>query len=321
MVNEYAKSGVDLDKLREYHSLISSRLSSQGLPIGIGHYAGAVRFGDGYIVMHVDGVGTKTLLALRTGIIEPTGVDCVAMNVNDVVCVGARPIALVDYLALERPMDEVVERVIIGLRQGADETGIPIVGGETAIMPGVVRGYDLSCSVVGIARELKIGDDVRPGDVVLGLASNGLHANGYSLVRRLIDEGRLRLEEWAEELMKPTRIYSNSILSVIDKIKAAAHITGGSFTKLRRITNYRITIRLPEPPEIFKAIERAGVSHEEMHRVFNMGIGMVIFVSRENVEEVVRVLSGRGEEVIELGRVEEGQGIKVITYRNEVLHL
>jgi phosphoribosylformylglycinamidine cyclo-ligase len=319
-VSEYSKSGVDLNKLRSYHSFISSYLSSSNLPIKIGHYAGAVKLGDKYIVMHVDGVGTKTLLALKTGIIEPTGVDCVAMNVNDIACVGAKPIALVDYLALEKPMDDVVEKVVRGLKHGAEESQTIIVGGETAIMPGVITGYDLSCSVVGVADKLKTGQDVKPGDVILGLASNGIHSNGYSLVRKLIDEGKIRLEKWADELLKPTKIYSNSVLSVLDKIKAAAHITGGSFTKLRRITNYRISIRLPDPPEVFKVIENSGVSHEEMHKVFNMGVGMVLFVSKENVEEIIKTLEGK-EKVIELGKVEEGEGIKITTYKGQVLNL
>ena len=319
-MSEYSKSGVDLNKLRSYHSFISSYLSSSNLPIKIGHYAGAVKLGDKYIVMHVDGVGTKTLLALKTGIIEPTGVDCVAMNVNDIACVGAKPIALVDYLALEKPMDDVVEKVVRGLKHGAEESQAIIVGGETAIMPGVITGYDLSCSVVGVADKLKTGQDVKPGDVILGLASNGIHSNGYSLVRKLIDEGKIRLEKWADELLKPTKIYSNSVLSVLDKIKAAAHITGGSFTKLRRITNYRISIRLPDPPEVFKVIENSGVSHEEMHKVFNMGVGMVLFVSKENVEEILKTLEGK-EKVMELGKVEEGEGIKITTYKGQVLNL
>lgn len=319
-MSEYSKSGVDLNKLRSYHSFISSYLSSSDLPIKIGHYAGAIKLGDKYIVMHVDGVGTKTLLALKTGIIEPTGIDCVAMNVNDIACVGAKPIALVDYLALEKPMDDVVEKVLRGLKHGAEESQAIIVGGETAIMPGVITGYDLSCSVVGVADKLKTGQDVKPGDVILGLASNGIHSNGYSLVRKLIDEGKISLEKWADELLKPTKIYSNSVLSILDKIKAAAHITGGSFTKLRRITNYRISIRLPDPPEVFKVIENGGVSHEEMHKVFNMGIGMVLFVSKENVEEIIKTLEGK-EKVMELGKVEEGEGIKITTYRGQVLNL
>jgi phosphoribosylformylglycinamidine cyclo-ligase len=320
MVSEYKKAGVDLDKLRSYHSMISKELSSPSLSIGIGHYGGGIRLGDKHLIMHVDGVGTKTVLALKTGIIEPTGIDCVAMNVNDIVCVGAKPIALVDYLALEKPMDDVVQKVIKGLKEGAKEANVEIVGGETAVMPGVITGYDLSCTVVGIAEKLKTGEDVKPGDVIIGLASNGVHANGYSLIRRLIDEGKLSLKDWGEELMKPTRIYSNSVLEVIDKIKSAAHITGGAFSKLRRITKYKIELEMPDPPDIFKAIEKAGVPHEEMYKVYNMGIGMILFLDREYKDEVISILRKK-EIVYELGRVEEGEGIKITTYKNVVLYV
>jgi len=300
--------------------MISKELSSPSLSIGIGHYGGGIRLGDKHLIMHVDGVGTKTVLALKTGIIEPTGIDCVAMNVNDIVCVGAKPIALVDYLALEKPMDDVVQKVIKGLKEGAKEANVEIVGGETAVMPGVITGYDLSCTVVGIAEKLKTGEDVKPGDVIIGLASNGVHANGYSLIRRLIDEGKLSLKDWGEELMKPTRIYSNSVLEVIDKIKSAAHITGGAFSKLRRITKYKIDLEMPDPPDIFKAIEKAGVPHEEMYKVYNMGIGMILFLDREYKDEVISILRKK-EIVYELGRVEEGEGIKITTYKNVILYV
>ncbi|MCG2909138.1 MAG: AIR synthase-related protein, partial [Stygiolobus sp.] len=151
-------------------------------------------------------------------------------------------------------------------------------------------------------------------------ASNGVHANGYSLIRRLIDEGKLSLKDWGEELMKPTRIYSNSVLEVIDKIKSAAHITGGAFSKLRRITKYKIDLEMPDPPDIFKAIEKAGVPHEEMYKVYNMGIGMILFLDREYKDEVISILRKK-EIVYELGRVEEGEGIKITTYKNVVLYV
>ncbi|AHC51829.1 phosphoribosylaminoimidazole synthetase [Sulfolobus acidocaldarius SUSAZ] len=321
MVSEYSKSGVNLDKLKQYHNFIANYLGSTKLEVGIGHYAGVIKFDNKYLAMHVDGVGTKTLLALKTGIIEPTGVDCIAMNVNDIVCVGARPIAVVDYLALEGEMDDVIQKVMKGLKAGAEEAEVSIIGGETAIMPGVIKGYDLSCSAIGIADTLKTGEDVRPGDVILGLASNGVHSNGYSLIRKLIDEGKLRLDEWAEELMKPTKIYVKSVLSVKDKIKAVAHITGGSFSKLRRITKFGISLKMPEPLDIFKTIESAGVSHEEMYKVFNMGVGMVIFVDKKLKDDVIDILAKRNDVVYELGIVTEGNGIKISTYKNSIVYL
>ncbi|MEM0374359.1 MAG: phosphoribosylformylglycinamidine cyclo-ligase [Sulfolobaceae archaeon] len=320
-MSEYKKAGVDLDKLREYHDIIKSKITSiySKTILGAGHYAGVLELGGIKLALHVDGVGTKTELALKTGIVKPIGIDCVAMNVNDLLCVGATPIAILDYIALEKPMDYVIREIIDGLMEGARESNVEIVGGETAIMPGVIKGFDIACTGIGIVKELKVGDQVKPGDIVLGLESNGVHANGFSLIRRLISEGRLDLESWKDELLKPTKIYVK-VLEVIDKIKGLAHITGGSFLKIKRITNYKVVLNLPEPPEIFKAIENAGVSHEEMHRVFNMGIGMVVFVSPNLEKEVIKVLSNYFN-VYKLGIVEDGSGIIIKSYKNLILRL
>ncbi|MCI2414359.1 MAG: phosphoribosylformylglycinamidine cyclo-ligase [Candidatus Aramenus sp.] len=322
MVTKYSDAGVDIGKQRELHSKIAEMILStyKNTVVGAGHYSGVVRVGTQNIAIHVDGVGTKTVLSLKTGIYEPIGVDCVAMNVNDLVSVGARPVALVDYLALERPMEDVVEQLIKGLVKGAKESDAEVVGGETAIMQGVVNGYDIACTAIGVVDSPKLGNEVRPGDVVLGLGSNGVHANGFSLVRKLIDEGKLSLKDWGEELMKPTKIYVKEILAVLDKVKAVAHVTGGSFTKLRRVTKYGLELRMPEPQEVFKEIEKAGVPHDEMYRVFNMGVGMVVFTDIENAEVLKNFLS-RYHEVFELGKVTEGDKIKIITYKNEILYL
>jgi len=320
-MSEYKKAGVDLDKLREYHELIGKTVSSthHRTLLGIGHYSSVLEIGNVKLAFHVDGVGTKTELALVTGIIEPIGIDCVAMNVNDLLCVGAEPIAILDYLALEKPMDDVVERVIKGLVLGAKEANVEIIGGETAIMPGVIKGFDIACTGIGIVKQLKVGKDVVPGDIVLGLESNGVHANGFSLIRKLIVEKKLDLDSWKDELLKPTKIYVK-VLEVLDKIKALAHITGGSFSKIKRITKFKVSITLPEPPEIFKVIENAGVPHAEMHRVFNMGIGMVLFVSSEQEKEVIKSLSNYFN-VYKLGIVEEGSGIKIKTYKGLILEI
>ncbi|MEM0264186.1 MAG: AIR synthase related protein, partial [Saccharolobus sp.] len=177
---EYKKSGVDLDKLKSYHNTISNVISStyKNTLVGAGHYAGVIKIGNLKIAIHTDGVGTKTLLALKANLVKVVGIDCVAMNVNDLICIGARPIALVDYLALEKPMDDVVSEVMKGLIEGAKESDVEIVGGETALMPDVIRGFDLSCTAIGIVENLKTGDEIRPGDYILGLESNGIHANG-----------------------------------------------------------------------------------------------------------------------------------------------
>lgn len=321
-MSEYSKAGVDLDKLHSYHKSIAREISRtyRSTLLGAGHYSGVIQLNGLKIAIHTDGVGTKTILALQTGMIEPVGIDCVAMNVNDLISIGAKPVALVDYLALERPMDEVVSKVISGLVKGAEEAGIEIVGGETAIMPGVINGFDLACTAIGTVDKIKDGRDVRPGDVVLGLKSNGIHANGYSLVRKLIAEGKLSLDSWKDELLKPTRIYVKPVLEVLDKIKAAAHITGGSFAKLKRITNYKIELKLPEPPEIFKELEKCGISHEEMHKVFNMGIGMVLFTSPTYKDEVMKIVQ-KYVDVYEIGKISEGSGITILTYKNVFLYV
>ncbi|MEM3939978.1 MAG: phosphoribosylformylglycinamidine cyclo-ligase [Saccharolobus sp.] len=319
---EYKKSGVDLDKLKSYHNIISNVISStyKNTLVGAGHYAGVIKIGNLKIAIHTDGVGTKTLLALKANLVKVVGIDCVAMNVNDLICIGARPIALVDYLALEKPMDDVVSEVMKGLTEGAKESDVEIVGGETALMPDVIRGFDLSCTAIGIVENLKTGDEIRPGDYILGLESNGIHANGYSLVRKLIDEGKISLDDYKNELLAPTRIYVRPVLEIIDKIKGAAHITGGTFSKLKRLTNYKLVLDMPDPPEIFNVIERSGVPHEEMYKVFNMGIGMILFVSEEFVNEVKSKLKNYVN-VYELGRVYEGKGIVIRTYKNVILNI
>jgi phosphoribosylformylglycinamidine cyclo-ligase len=322
-LSEYKRAGVDLDKLKEYHIKISSLISStyKNVLLGAGHYAGVIEIQGLKLALHIDGIGTKTELALKTGILEPIGIDCIAMNVNDLACIGAKPIAIVDYLALEKPMDDIVEKVIEGMIKAAKEAEVTIIGGETAIMPDVIKGFDLACAALGIVIDkIKAGNDILPGDVVIGIESNGLHSNGYSLIRKLIKEGKLDLEKWKYELLKPTRIYSNTILNVIKYIKAAAHITGGAFTKLRRLTNYKIKIDAPEPPEIFKEIEKAGVPHEEMYKVFNMGIGMIVITSPEYSEDVKKIIS-KNFKVYELGRVIDGKGIEIKTYKGIILHL
>ncbi|MGC9106297.1 MAG: phosphoribosylformylglycinamidine cyclo-ligase, partial [Thermoprotei archaeon] len=288
--------------------------------VGVGHYANAVKLGDYYLSIHVDGVVTKTPLALQTGIIEPVAQDCLAMNTNDLACVGSKPLIAVDYLALERPNDELVSRVMKGLKEAAERAEVLILGGETAVMPGVITGFDLACTVVGVSEKLIVGSEVKPGDVIIGLRSSGPHSNGYSLIRRLINEGKLSLKDYAEDLMKPTKFYHKAVLSVIDKVKGAAHITGGAYTKVTRVTKHKVRLELPEPPEVFKAIERAGVPEDEMYRVFNMGIGMLLFVAKEDLDEVMRELK-KWDEPLVVGRVEEGEGVYVTIYRGNTYRL
>ncbi|NON62807.1 phosphoribosylformylglycinamidine cyclo-ligase [Acidianus sp. RZ1] len=323
MVSEYSRSGVDLDKVKRIHDEISKTISSTytRTVLGAGHYSGVIEVNGIKLALHTDGVGTKTILALRSGILEPVGQDCVAMNVNDLICIGSIPLALVDYIALDKPSTDLVSKVMSGLIKASKESGVDIVGGETAIMPGVINGFDLSCTALGIVNELKTGKDIRPGDVVIGLKSNGVHSNGFSLIRRLIEEGKIAFDSWKDELMKPTALYVKPILEVLPYIKGAAHITGGSFSKIRRLTGLKVELLdMPEPQEVFKEIEKSGVPHEEMYKVFNMGIGMTLFLSKENVDEVMKTVQ-KYVDAFKIGEVKEGEGIIIRTYKNQILSI
>jgi phosphoribosylformylglycinamidine cyclo-ligase len=319
-VTRYADVGVDLDEVAKLHGIIRNLMSPEKTitVLGPGHYAGVIRLDDIYLGLHTDGVGTKVQLGLSYGITEPLGIDCVAMNVNDLISLGLKPLALVDYIAMESPMEEPLDGIIRGLKAGAAESDVDIVGGETAIMPGVIKGMDLSCSALGASKVLKTGRDVRPGDIIIGLESNGIHSNGFTLVRKLLESGALK--EDPKVLLKPTSIYVKPVSEVLSLIKAAAHITGGSFSKLRRITTYKIEMAIENTQDIFLRLEEAGVPHDEMYRVFNMGIGMILFLSKENAEEVLSI-TGKYVRSNILGQVNQGTGIVVRTHKNVILDL
>ena len=253
---------------------------------------------DYALALHADGVGTKVLIAEALRKYDTVGIDCVAMNVNDVICLGAEPVALVNYLALEKARAEVVRDIMIGLRRGALEAGIAIVSGETAIMSDVVKGFDLAATVVGLVRKNRIisGEDTKPGDVVLGLRSSGIHSNGLTLARKLLlKDGPNRAI--AGELLRPTRIYVKQISRLLKanlEIHGLAHITGGAYSKLKRIGR-RAKVgffldHLPAPQPIFTKIQQKGrISDREMYRTFNMGIGFLV-ICPKNLEKRVQAL-------------------------------
>lgn len=233
----------------------------------------------------MDGVGTKVLVADALRKYDTIGIDCVAMNVNDIICVGAEPIALVDYLAIEKTNPSLVYQIMKGLRKGAQEAGVAVVSGETAIVPDLVRTFDLSATVVGLVRKDKIitGDKSKPGDIILGLRSSGIHSNGLTLARKLMLGPRMN-PRIARELLRPTRIYVKPIARLLKSgvaVHGLAHITGGAYSKLKRI-GLRANVgfhlnKLPTPPRIFKKIQATGrISNQEMYRTFNMGIGLLL---------------------------------------------
>src|SRR5881628_2609508 len=283
----YAKAGVNVRHIHETHKLLARRLESTfatrkgkvGWPIfPIGHYAGLVDLGQGRVLsLHTDSVGTKVLIAQKMRKYDTIGIDCVAMCANDLICTGAEPISFLDYMAMTKPNRAIVDEVAIGLVRGAKEAEMAIVGGETAIVPELLAengGFDLVGFAAGICkkRSLILGDRVREDDIVIGVASSGIHSNGLSLARKvLLRKYRLRetppgLERiLGKELLEPTRIYVKAVKELVEKVEVhgLAHITGGgAFLKLGRVIGQAglgaELDDLPTPPEIFQLIKRTG---------------------------------------------------------------
>ncbi|WP_456423405.1 phosphoribosylformylglycinamidine cyclo-ligase [Thermococcus sp.] len=326
----YAQAGVDDEKttkaLRGIMSLAKEtfrfRKGKLGEPSGMGHYAALMDFGEVYLAMTTDGVGTKVLVAEAVGKFDTIGIDMVAMNVNDLLCVGAEPVALVDYLAVREPHERVFEEIAKGLYEGARQAGIAIVGGETAVMPDLINGFDLAGTAIGIVEKEKVikGERIRPGDAVIGITSSGIHSNGLTLARKLLIpkycldyeyEGK-KLWEW---LLEPTRIYVGAVLELIESVEVhgLAHITGGGLTNLKRLTNHGFSLEMPPIEGIFKLIHENGVPLEEMFRVFNMGAGFIAIVPQEEKETALEVLNKHFES-FELGTVTERPGITIENY-------
>jgi phosphoribosylformylglycinamidine cyclo-ligase len=278
------------------------------------------------VAISTDGVGTKILVAQAVGRYDTVGIDCVAMNANDVLCVGATPISLVDYIAVEEPSPDLLEPLAHGLHRGCELAGINIPGGETASVREMLRGarpgraFDLVGTCIGtVALDRVIaGARVREGDVLLGLESSGVHSNGFTLARRaLVGQGGVRYEDHvpelgttlADELLKPTRIYVREVLALLGsgiEVRALAHMTGGGLWNLVR-TEAAVGFRIdhwPEPPPIFGLIQRLGrVPDEEAFSVFNMGIGFCVVVAPGDAERASKVLAGAGAVVHVLGTV------------------
>ena len=246
----------------------------------------------------------------------------IAMNVNDLICVGAEPIALVDYLAVKEPNDEVFAEIAKGVYEGAKQSGIAIVGGETAVLPELVNGFDLAGTAIGVVEKEKVitGRKIKPGDAVIGIESSGIHSNGLTLARKLlIPKYGLHYEydgrELWEHLLEPTRIYVKPILELLEsvEVKGLAHITGGGLLNLKRLTEYGFSLEMPEIKGIFKLIHESGVPLEEMFRVFNMGIGFVAVVAHEEKEKALEVLN-KYYSAFEIGNIVEEPAITIKNY-------
>ena len=297
----YSESGVDIDleavTVSKLADKLKSTLSCRDIITDSGHYAALVKLGDKAIAMSTDGVGSKILIAEMMNKYDTVGIDCIAMVVNDILCVGAEPIALVDYLAVEKPDPERASEIAEGLVKGAEESKIAIIGGETASLPGIIKDFDLAGTGIGFV-------DIDPGNVLIGIESNGIHSNGYSLARKaLFDDAGFTVDDKmpngnttiGEELIRPTELYVKPIVALFEKeynINGLAHITGGGFTNLRRLkkgVGYDIN-DLPEVPEIFKLIYEQNVDIKEMYKVFNMGIGFVVIAEESEAEKIMSTL-------------------------------
>jgi phosphoribosylformylglycinamidine cyclo-ligase len=323
----YARSGVDTDEADRALSRLLLEISPTlafGSPseVGVGHFAAVIRIGPLRLALTTDGVGTKLLIAQLAGSYETVGIDCVAMNVNDLLCVGATPVAMLDYIAVEAADQDVFAALGRGLAEGAKMAGVSIVGGETAQVPDMLRGavpgkgLDLVGMAVGVVPDggLIDGSAIEPGDQVIGVASSGIHSNGLSLARRVLLH-RFKLAGYvdelgttlSEELLKPTRIYTPCVKALEQqgiRPHAMAHITGDGLLNLRRVeaqVGFEIT-RLPEPPAIFQLVERFGeVGRGEMRAVFNMGIGFAFVLSEADVDRALEALGTTGFEAWPIG--------------------
>jgi phosphoribosylformylglycinamidine cyclo-ligase len=308
----YAKAGVDqgaadsaVAGLVRALSAIELGRESRQVPLP-GHYASVIRLDQRTgIALSTDGVGTKLLVAEQLRRYDTVGIDCVAMNVNDVICVGAEPLAMLDYIAIDHADPEVCAEVGVGLARGAELAGIEIPGGELAQLGEMVRGVDVSGACFGTVAldEIVDGSAVRPGDAVLGLPSSGLHSNGYTLARSALEglpldqdpEGRLG-RPLGDALLKPTEIYVKPVLELLRSpidVRGLAHITSGGLGNLDRLAAevaWEIDSPLPVPPIFTLIQQRSGASDEEMHAVFNMGCGFCCVVSPDDEEAALKLL-------------------------------
>ena len=323
MSDAYAAAGVDLGQSDAAVAAIVARLSriELGRPsrsvLRGGHYASVLRVTDELgVALTTDGVGSKLVVAEQADRLETVGIDCVAMNVNDLICVGAEPIAMLDYLAVEASDPERLGRIAEGLRVGAQAAGIEIPGGELAVLPELIRGhpsphgFDLCGAAFGTVAlaEIVTGDAISVGDALVGIPSTGLHSNGYTLARRaLLSDGGLSLDDRPDELggasvadalLEPTAIYVRAVLELLRSglpVHGLAHITGGGLDNLKRLradVAYRLEDALPVLP-IFGLVQRlGGVPADEMWRVFNMGCGFVCVVPAEVSDEVAALVEG-----------------------------
>ena len=340
----YAQAGVDIDAGNRMVELIKPLVRSTARPgadAEIGGFGGlfdlkALRFKDPVLVAANDGVGTKVKIAIETGRHDTIGIDLVAMSVNDLVVQGAEPLFFLDYYACGKLEAEAGAAVVAGIADGCKQAGCALIGGETAEMPGLYQGndYDLAGFAVGAVErgEILPRKDIADGDVIIGLASSGVHSNGFSLVRKIVAKTGLAWNAPApfapkqtlgEAILTPTRIYVKSCLAAIHATKAVkglAHLTGGGFPDniprvLPKVLGARIDLkRVPALP-VFKWLAReGGIAEDEMLRTFNCGIGMIAIAAPQDAAAVTKAFNDAGEKAMAIGKVVRASGDARVTY-------
>lgn len=327
----YKKSGVDITKASIFKNNIKSLLRRSFRPEvlqDIGGFGSLFRLPKGgyrepVLVSSADGVGTKLKIAILVGKHDTIGIDAVAMNVNDILCTGAAPLFFLDYIAYSSLDNSVLLDIVKGLNNGCIECGCSLIGGETAQMPGMYKKgeYDLAGFSVGLVEKNDIidGAKIKIGDAVIGLESSGLHANGYSLVRKVFSENELK--RLSNELLRPTRIYVKPVLALLRRmkdegrrtIKGIAHITGGAFyDKIARILPDNVSVRINKNfwrvPKIFQLMQnKADIEDKEMYHTFNMGVGMVLIVEANSAKNIISKLSELKIKSYVIGEVVKGK--------------
>ncbi|REK74854.1 phosphoribosylformylglycinamidine cyclo-ligase [Paenibacillus paeoniae] len=343
MSEAYKKAGVDIAAGNEAVERMKKHVKRTYRPevmAELGGFGGLFglnkdKYEEPVLVSGTDGVGTKLMLAFAMDKHDTIGIDAVAMCVNDIIVQGAEPLFFLDYLACGKVVPEKIEAIVKGISEGCVQAGCALIGGETAEMPGMysVDEYDMAGFTVGIVDKKKMidGSTIKPGDVVLGFASSGIHSNGFSLVRRLLlEEAGYSLEQQVDELggaklgdvlLEPTRIYVKQALALIEKVnvKGMAHITGGGFIEnIPRVLPEGVNVEInygswPILP-IFDLMQKKGsISNRDMFTTFNMGIGLVIVVPEEQAEQALSVAAELGEKAYRIGTVTEGS--RIVTFQ------
>ncbi|MBD5083339.1 MAG: phosphoribosylformylglycinamidine cyclo-ligase [Clostridiales bacterium] len=337
----YAAAGVDVTAGYKSVELIKSHVKKTNIPGvigGIGGFGGmfeiaANEYKNPVLVSGTDGVGTKIKLAMLMDKHDTIGIDCVAMCVNDVACSGAKPLFFLDYIACGKNYPEKIEQIVKGVAEGCIQSGCALVGGETAEHPGLMpdEDYDLAGFTVGIGDKDKLvsGDNLKAGDVLIGVASSGIHSNGFSLIRKVFNINAETIKVYydelgktlGEELITPTRIYVKPLLELMSKVtvNAISHITGGGFYEnVPRMLKDGFTAVIEKDKcfklPIFDLIQKTGnISEHDMYNTFNMGTGLVIAVDKEKADEAVEILNNAGEKAAIIGEIKAGEmGVELV---------